>query len=512
MTDPDAMWKPGYGRPPPAVPPADHAVHPDHAVRLDHAVHPDQPAAVALDAMMVAEPPQERSPSNHRRGPIAALALGLLAAAVGVGVLAGGSAGSGRPDVGVIAAADERLIPRSIEQKWSAVLPGSGSALATNIDVAGDDLVVVVVDDGSRDRTSVVGFDVETGAARWRRGFSFAPPEVRILGVVDERVVLEQFSPSGRRLFALATTDGSTQWDTEVVSNAFSVILEGTSVIGRVVDDGETPPVTQFLDPETGELVGVVAGWPLSTDLAGTWFVGGPDGVVSIDLSDGWSPSVSVAGAGVTADEQLLVVGDRLVVLGRLGTLTELVAGERVRLGVVDGLTDLDSAFPSGGATFVGVGPETVVGAELVGDAVRVTWRIEGTVRNYGVTERGLMLALSEAGAGFVDGDEFVVVDGVSGDRLASSGPAPAADQVPVIVGDGFIVTRATVDGRERIGHDLDGTVLWRLPATGKLRVGNGVIAALDNTPAGFAVRVYGPSESGTVDAASGATVAVTDE
>ncbi|NND76335.1 MAG: hypothetical protein HKN44_15160 [Ilumatobacter sp.] len=507
-TDPDAMWKPGYvpGTP---VEPAD---VPERAA--DPSPSPSRPPPRAAGAVttaptsndeivMAVDGPPDVPAGRPPRRRLVLGATATLALVAGAAVLIDRS-DQDPPDIGPIAAADDRRIPKSVEARWTTLLPGTGNAVSTRLEIIGQELVVVVVDDGSRNRTSISGVDALTGAIRWRRSFSFAPPEVRILDVIDERIILEQVGPSQRKLLGLATADGSVAWELSADEHAFGLVLDGSQLVTRVLRPEGVPDAfaTEFLDPVSGATIDIVSGRPLTSDLSGTWLIGGRDGIISIDLSAGWSAPVPVSSSGITVDEQLASIDGRYVVLDELGDLVELVPDpddplatrRRLRVSSSD-LAQLDAIFPAGGPTFVGVGRGFVVGARLDGDEVASMWRVQASVRTVGITPQGVVLALSEAGAGFLDGVDFIVVDAVTGERLAASGPAPSYDQLPLIVGDGFIVTQEIVGGRERIGYDLDGNELWRLPVSGTLRVGNGLVATLNNTPAGFEVAIYGPDE-----------------
>lgn len=503
-TDPDAMWKPGY------VPQA--PIEPVDVSALFDDARPDGPPAPAAppatdvveDRIVVAvDAPLVDTDGGPQRRRLLIGAAATVALLVAVGVIVNRSDPE-PPDVGDIAAVDERRIPATVDARWTTLLPGTGSAISTRLEIIGQDLVVVVVDDGSRNRTSISGVDALTGEIRWRRSFSFAPPEVRILDIVDDRIILEQIGPSRRKLLGLATIDGETAWEVAAAEGAFGIVLDGSRLVTRVLQAPDVPGVsaTEFIDPVTGRTIDVVAGRPLTSDLSGTWLVGGRDGVVAVDLSEGWSEPVTISAAGVSPDEQIASIDGRYVVLDALGGLTELVpdpddplASRRPLTTSGRGMDELEGIFPTGGPTMVGIGRGVVLGVRLDGDVLTRTWRVQASVRTVGVTPQGVVLALSEAGAGFLDGVDFIVVDAVTGARLAAAGPAPSYDQLPLIVGDGFIITQAVVNGRERIGYDLDGTELWRLPVNGTLRVGNGLVATLNNTPAGFEVAIYGPEE-----------------
>lgn len=421
-------------------------------------------------------------------GAVMAVALAAVVAIVSFG---GGDPEPRRPRPGEITGFDRRRLPAAVDTLWTAVLPGTGSALATSLLVAGDDLVVAVVDDGSRNRTSIAGLDATTGELRWRRGFSFAPPEVTLLGVVDGVVLVEQRDPSGRQLRGLSSDDGSTRWDRSAPAGGVSTVLLGTAVVTSV--GGAVAGQVTFLDPATGRPVGDVVGELLGTDLSGTWYVAQGDSIAALDLSAGWSEPVAIPGRPPLAGDVAKVDGRLLALDG--GRLVELA--DDPEPGPLDGgdeLPELLGVFPAGASSVVARTDGGMLGAQVIDGAIRTTWTGDGDLRNFALTERGLVLVLGDDGAGFADGVELTVVDGISGDVLGGTGVVGSGDEPPLIVGNGFVVTTPTVEGVERTGYDLDGRERWRLPAAGTLRVGDELVVVMDATPAGYRLTGYGPS------------------
>ncbi len=394
-----------------------------------------------------------------------------------------------RPEPGELAGADERRLPARVDPLWSITLAGSGNALASSMIVDGRDVVVAVVDDGSRDRSMITGIDASTGGVRWRRSFSFSPPEASLLGVLDGVVLVAQRDLSSQRLIGLATVDGATLWERET-DGAVDVVLLGTSVVTEL--SGGLDARLTVLDPRSGEVLGDLAGELLTTDLAGTWYVGQTDRIVAIDLADGWNEPVTVFEGDTGAFAGMAVVDDRFLVADSFGAVAELVGGRTSDLAGGLDVPRIEAMFPAGGSSFVGLNASEMFGVELIGGRLRQTWNRDATLRSFTLTEQGLVMAIDDSGAGLIDGAETIIVDGVTGERLAGAGAGDGDDAFALIVGDGFVAVSETVEGTERVGYDLSGTQIWRLPVSGRVRVGNELVVVMTNTPSGYELRAFG--------------------
>ncbi len=540
--DPDAIWKPGYDTSSADGPPAD----PETEDEADPG--PDRPVAAGVDrgglvdrfrpavesvrrselrtsAEPAAPDPAEREPlraaavetveptfpefdgadqwiveqdaeeaSTPRSWRRVALGVGavFVAFAVGAAVVAllRSDNDPRRPDPEEISGADDRSLPASVDELWSTRLPGSGRALSTSLAIDGRELIVAVVDDGSQNRSRVIGIDATTGEPEWGRSFAFAPPEARLLDVIDGVVVIEQADPISRRMFGLSAADGSTVWERRDPGRAFDTVLLGTELVASITSDGVS--LTTFIDPATGEDVGQVVGDVWSTDLDGTWYLNAGDEIVALDLADGWSDPVTVVDDAPIGD--LAVVDGRILVVDALGRISE-VEGDEVRsISVADGvdLPRARSMSPVGGSSFVVVGDGRIVGLELVGDTVRQTWSRQASLRSFAVTDRGIVMAIGDAGVGFADGVDLLVVDAITGERISGAAAVFDEEDLPLLVGDGFVTTVDTDDGAERTGFDLEGNELWTLETSGKFRVGDELVAVMTNTPTGFVITAYG--------------------
>ncbi|MGI9646135.1 MAG: PQQ-binding-like beta-propeller repeat protein [Ilumatobacteraceae bacterium] len=517
-SDPDALWKPGG---PGAAPEVDRAptepvlatglpdrfqpavrrtsttvqpsvgpVDADSEMSLDVAA----PEVLASDGWVV-EPDEEGAGSDTSRRrwrvavPIVLVVAALVVGAVVVARIVSDDTDPGRP--GELAGTDVRRLPAAAEELWSTTLGGTGNLPASSIVVDGRDLAVVVVDDGSRSRTSVVGLDAGSGEVRWQRSLPFAPPEASFLGVMDGAVVMELTDRANRRLLALSSADGETLWERRIGGSSFNAVLLGTDIVANTAP--EVPDRTTFYDPATGDVLGEVLGNPVTTDLDGTWYYTLGRDLVRVDLADGWSEPVVVVEDGPRLTGQVVVIGERILVADAAGRLRELDREDKRLVPVAgDDLPEITAMFPAGGSSFVVVNQDEIVGAELDERGVRLTWSLDATMRSLGLTEQGMVLAVSDSGIGFDEGIDFQVVDGLTGERLARAAAVDNVEHVPLIVGNGVVTVTEVVEGDERRGFDLEGNELWRVVLDGRLEVGDELVVVLDNTDSGYRVTAYG--------------------
>jgi hypothetical protein len=396
--------------------------------------------------------------------------------------------GPKRPKTSDLAGLDDRRLPKEVDAVWSTVLPGTGGARSSSVIVEGRDLVVAVVNDGSRNRSMIAGVDAFSGNVRWTRSSPFAPSEISTLDVIEGSVVIEQLDPLGsNRILGLSTVDGTTLWERRFPSRSVNAVLAGTGLVANIVA-GDLPTTT-FFDPRTGEQVGEILGQIASTDLDGGWLFSDRGDLLTVDLASGWSAPTDSGNVGSGRGVAMAVVGGRIVVADPLGGLTELRAnGDELASPALDDLPRISAMWPAGGSSVVAVGDGEVFGVELLGRGARVTWRRQATLRSFSMSERGLLVALGAASGGPDTGNVDIVVDGVTGVRLAGPLALGGAGRAPVIVADGFIVE----NGEERVARDLDGDEIWRLGTPGKIAVGDELIVVLNDTPAGFELTAYG--------------------
>ncbi len=515
-SDPDALWKPGAPEPAPAAErlreePVPARGLPDRfqpAVRRspttvtpsavsprdapEHLVDVAPPEIVTPDGWVVERDEQRARRPSWRTVVVAAIAVvAIFAGGVVIARLLTDDPDPVRPEPGALSGTDVRRLPDSVEELWSTTLRGTGNAATSSIIVDGRDLAVVAVDDGSKNRSSIVGLDAESGEIRWRRSFSFAPPEVSFLAVIDGVVLIELTDPANRRLLALASADGETVWERRIGGNSINAVPLGTELIANFIP--EVYDVTTFYDPATGEPVGEVPGVALTTDLDGTWYHARDRDLLAVDLADGWSEPVVVVEDGPPMRRQTVVIDDRILVVDDARRLRELDLDEKRLVPVAgDELPEITRLVPVGGSSFVADNEDEVFGVELDDRGVRLTWLREASVRNFGLTERGMALTLSDPGIGFSEGGDLQVVDGLTGERLAGAGPVDNVEDVPLIVGDGFVTVTEVVEGDERRGFDLEGNELWRVVVGGRLRVGDELLVVLDNPGADYRVTAYG--------------------
>ena len=537
--DPDALWRPGfdgtYSRTPDTVPDTEPDTGTSTApAKSAPATAETQPALahrtstsdveIALsdpDAGIDAESetqtrtspaPPGRLGGKRRRIQAAALLIG-VALVAGVVIVAQRNAEPDRATFEPAAGADDRRLPTTAARLWSTTVAAveqfdadgtSGSGPAGGGDarvglrqflVDGRSWVVAILP-AADDSSIAVGLDPVTGDERWRRSFDFEARAVNLLGVLADVAVIEQNDVSDRRLIGLDTATGDIAWELPTRDNGVHVILSGTNVVTRVSFTGN--PRLTFIDPETGEEPARVSGRLIGTDLAGTWFVEDGRRVSKIDLTDGVTEAVLVLEQPDGPVGPTAVVDGRVIVLDDDGTIAEALAGrtELVALVATGGeLPDIVSLVPSGGPTMLAIGEGRVLGITIVDDRAEIQWDDQASVRVVNVTDRGMVIAVSDGSLGFVDGADLVVIEPVTGERLANAGPAPGTDDLPRILGDGFVVTNDAQLGLERIGYDLVGTEQWRLASNDPIQFGDRVMVTVSSGADGYTFTGFGDKE-----------------
>ena len=401
--------------------------------------------------------------------------------------------GPGRPEFEEIAGADSRRLPATSTLLWTSKIEAENDGAPDPAFVVdGRSTVVVVVDDIGQGST-LVGLDATTGAERWRTQADFEPSAASLLGVIDGVLVIERNDVAVRGLVAIETATGRTMWEFETRDNGVHVILSGTDVVTRISFTGRER--LTFIDPLTGVEVARVDGRLLSTDLSGIWFVANNRRVVSIDLSDGYTEPAEIAASGADWIMPTAVIDDRVIVVDTDGALAEARpdATELIPLVAIGGsLPEIVALIATGGPTLMAIGDGEVLGATLSGSDVEIRWRYDASVRVVETTGRGLLVAVSDATNGFADGADLAVIDAVTGELLASIGPAPSEDELPRLLGDGFVLTNDAQLGFERIGYDLDGTELWRLPTNDTVRIGDRILVTISTDANGHTITAFG--------------------
>jgi outer membrane protein assembly factor BamB len=436
-----------------------------------------------------ADPPARRS---ARRVAVFATAIALVTG-VAAGAVWTRDDGPARPVFEEIAGADSRRLPATSAVIWTSKIdaPNEGASDPAFI-VDGRSTVVVILDD-TTDGATLIGLDATSGAERWRTRADFEPSAATLLGVIDGVLVIERNDLVARSLVGVETATGDMVWELDTRDNGVHVILSGTDVITRVSFTGDER--LTFIDPASGGEVARINGRILGTDLSGTWFVSSGRRLLSIDLADGYTEPTEIASSATNWDSPTTVVEGRVIVVDTDGTLAEVLpdSTDLVSLVTVGGnLPDIASLISTGGPTLMGIGDGKVLGATLTGDQVVINWQLDASVRVVDVTRRGLLVAVSDATNGLIDGVDLAVIDAVSGERLAAIGSAPSQDELPRLLGDGFVVTDDAQLGFERIGYDLDGAEVWRLPSNDPVRIGDRIVVTVGTSATGYTVAAFG--------------------
>jgi hypothetical protein len=448
-------------------------------------VHPDEPLVVLDDDWDFDDPlddePGVRRPRRRALVGLVAVA-GFLLASVIVTTFDEGGTGPARPDTSGLASVEPGNLPDTLTQAWSTRFAGTGSAVATSLLVE-DDLAVVVIDDGSRDRSLVAAVDGATGEQLWRRSFAYSPSELDPLLVEDGVLVIEQDDRlTSNRLIGLAAADGSDRWERRMRGVSFNGVLDGTTLVANIDRDESTE--TAFYAPSTGEPVGSIGGDVTTTDLDGTWYFATGSTLASVELADGWTEPVSAAELRAAGEQRVVSVDGRLITTDALGRLAEIEADGALTAIRADDVAPITAMWPSGGRTFVGIGDGQVVGIELLRDAAVMTWRRDGAVRQFGLTDEGVLLVIGDPDS---DTRRFVI-DGATGDELGSFAPQDPGGGSVRFASNGFVTSP---NGSDHEAFDLGGNPLWKLDDVGKLAVGDDIVVALAKTPSGFRLTGY---------------------
>lgn len=448
-------------------------------------VHPEEPLVVLDDDWDFDEPfddePGVRRPRLRALVALVAVA-GFLLASVIVTTFDDGGSGPSRPDTSGLASVEPGSLPGTVTEAWSTSFAGTGGDVATSLLVE-DDVAVVVIDDGSRSRSLVAAVDIATGEQLWRRSFPYSPSELDPLLVEDDVVVIEQNDRlTSNRLIGLSATDGSDRWERRMRGVSFSGVLDGTSLVANI--DGDESTETAFYAPATGEAVGAIDGDLTTTDLDGRWYFATGATLASVELSDGWTEPVTEVSLLDVVDQEVVSVDGRLIAVDALGRPAEVDADGDFTALRADDVPAITAMWPSGGRTFVGIGDGQVFGVELLRDAAVLTWRRDATVRQFGLTDEGLLLVIGDA-----DSDTSrLVIDGATGNELASFVPQVPGSGVVRFASDGFVTS---ANGSDHEAFDVEGNPLWSLEDAGKIAVGDDFVVGLADTVGGFRVTGY---------------------
>lgn len=392
------------------------------------------------------------------------------------------------PDSMVFGGPAARRLPERAEIMWSVELPTDGDHHGDHwVDVVRDDVVLVAAAtpppppsssaSSSAVATQLVALDASSGERVWDTQLAATPGEVSLVGAVADVVVAAHPSRNGSTLVALDLDTGQVRWRVRGDGDG-AVGLVGTRFVAWVPAAG---PVS-LVDAASGRQAGTIGGgttqggpatW--STDRRGRWFV--PEGrrVVAYDLRDDVERAADV-GRVRDATAPRAVVDGRLVTVDRSGEVQVDGTGDGTRDGLrrVPGVpAPARSLSPVAGRSLVTSAPGSITGLELVGESATVTWsREQGVIVDEYPVEQGTILRVATRG-----GAGMELVDGRSGRTVEHLTIAPSALQSLVVAGDGVAVLRGSPSGSLIAGLGLDGSLRWSIPGAGPVAVGDGVVA-----------------------------------
>jgi hypothetical protein len=415
------------------------------------------------------------------------------------------------------AGTDLRRLPTELAPLWTtevAQLVADGSDSATTWVEAVDDRYVVVGIGDARTLeapAAVLALDASSGERLWANQVESRIDQVEFVAAIDDVLVLT----INTKVLALDLPTGSELWSGRLAKVGGPVErierLEGTDLLAVMSSDPDHP--IRLIEPRTGATVGEMAGDIIGTDHRGRWYVLRGDKILEFDLVRRSDEDPSNGRSVSTADGELVGAVDSgsrsavAVVDGSLvTTLDEMLAvgpleadGERIT--GTDGLTPLtiDLNTPEwvvlvrgiialGGSAFATVGGGTVSGAEVIDGSIRFAWQRRGTVTADFATERGVVLLVGTNG-----GAAQTLVDGSTGETIASLTMSPGLFDALEVVGTGIVTRRTSRQGLRIAGLDLDGNELWALDGSIPVSVGKRIV--VQSTPqadGSFEVTAYG--------------------
>jgi len=494
VDDPDAMWKPGG------------ELHVDDRESASATVASDINASPGDTAVWAR--PTRLGASRRPRTMFVALACALGAAALAVVSFwpSGGNEFEASTNLGTDVERSEpavgspfgntKRLPDSVDTRWATAIDGVVATADSSVFVERRELVVAVFDgsDPLTDSASavVVGIAGSTGDERWRTLLGSGARDLSVVGVTNEVVVVERRVNSDLAVLGIDTAGGRVLWERQPSRLDEHVLLPGVGLVVAVASSPDDELV--FIDAITGEAVGAVSGALLSSDGSGRWYVRESNRVAELDLRTGWSPPTAVGQVDVPDTVPVAVIDRRLVTPGRSGLVeVERSDSPGARLPFVPDVDELQAPSaliqfnPIAGTSFILTGGGSVFGATLGSGDVDITWRVFGAVINSSPSDRGLLLNVASDSGGVQR-----VVDGSSGEVVASVGMVPGARDGLEMVANGVLLKRASGSGFERVGIDLDGDERWALEGDSPIAIGDRLLVT------------YRPGIDGAVLIASG--------
>ncbi len=398
------------------------------------------------------------------------------------------------------AGASPRRLPSRADLLWSydIVIEESfdvdgefGDDAETIVEVVDDRWVVLVSGGGGLrrvDGSTLDVFDAESGALVWSDRLATRADGVRIIGVVDDVLMLQSaLNKAEVTGYNLAT--GEVLWtlrddlgleELAGLSRRFDV-EPGTRLLARYPNLADNP--TLLFDPLTGLQVASIAGERLGTDRLGNVFVADGGQVATYDFAvgspfparvDPVDPSAGVVGV---VDGQIVTATD-----GRLD-----VSGSIERVGTERLPSSIAHIEAMVGPTFLLTGAGEIVGARLDDGAVTGSWASRGVLVQTAGTVRGVVLVVATDGGG-----SQRIVDGRNGETIAALTMVPGVFDGLVFAGNGIVTRRTSPEGQRIAALDLDGNEVWSLPGPTAISVGDGFVARVENGEGGPVLAVYG--------------------
>jgi outer membrane protein assembly factor BamB len=460
VDDPDAIWKPGYGGPPPVF----GSTH-ERSIEQPH------------DGADRAEPARRR---RRGRKVAAGVVLGLLVIVAVVAVDPfDSSTTTTPPDPSMFGGPAARRLPDGAALLWSTDLPSEGDHWA---DVVGRELVLAaVIEPTGADSaaTTMVAFDAPTGERRWTKRLPGRPRDVSVIGAVDGVLVLEQPGVNGPTVTGVDVATGATRWTADDAPNGGHLGLLGTPFIARLPTASDR--VVTLFDASSGDDVGTLAselaangrpaGW--STDGRGRWYVIDDGDVVEYDLRSELGEG-SVIGRMDDVSSPSIVLDGRLALVDDSGSITLHRDDDRGPLAVSAEVPGpVRTLTWVSGSSFVVTSPGSIAGIVVDGDTLEVSWsQNRGAAVDQHPVEGGMLLQVATRG-----GAATQIVDGLSGETIEHLTMVPGALQALVVAGDGVVVLRTSDVGTTLTGIDLDGSERWSIPGSAPVVVGDRIMA-----------------------------------
>ena len=343
--------------------------------------------------------------------------------------------------------------PTELSERWAATLEGPVSALKGT-----EDMIVAL----TGTEPMLVGFDVESGAQRWRapapRGY------LASMDVIDQVVVLRYLHSDGGSVAAFDVTSGRALWS-KALMRGREPFVAGEPVM-RGFDRNVVAHVDLF-DPMTGASRGSIDGDEVS--FSSTSIHAQADGVIElfdrrtfeiqgrVDLAELGVDQFRATAASTDAG---LVVAtfERAMLLDDEGEVVSAVAFS-TRLDAPWVLDELD-----GSGRFLLLQGQTRAMVLTVRDGTLVElWTRRARVVDWFLDDSHQILVVQSNDQNMES--RLELVDATSGDSIWTGRELVfPADSSPIVRGGNGFIAGAEDDPFTLVAYSLDGSSLWRLP------------------------------------------------